>query len=262
MDTTNAVRTRGYPPVHALPMVQKRPPPPRRPRVPPPPKLPGPPPPPNPPPNPPSVTPAAPAAQESAEDDPAEDRTANPAAPSLYTARTVPVPVRPHILFGQAPCLPGQRVGLMGLGQRTLWIVRADQLPGPLQPPLGLREPGPGLAADGPPIRRDVVRGGGDRRARGEHRLVEQGPGPTVTLLTFAGPGQRLVQCGIGLLHPAQRIDRVVAAGLQLPVHIAQYRLRAGDPAPQVRGRHPLRGAFQQPARVGQIGRRLGECGR
>lgn len=78
---------------------------------------------------PPSVTPAAPAAQESAEDDPAEDRTANPAAPSLYTARTVPVPVRPHILFGQAPCLPGQRVGLMGLGQRTLWIVRADQLP-------------------------------------------------------------------------------------------------------------------------------------
>lgn len=74
----------------------------------------------------PSVTPAAPAAaQESAEDDPAEDRAANPAAPSLYTARTVPVPVRPHILFGQAPRLPGQRAGLMSLGQRTLRIVRA-----------------------------------------------------------------------------------------------------------------------------------------
>lgn len=214
----------------------------------------------------------SPAAEQSAEDDPAEHRAPEPtprASCSLYTARPERVPVAAHIFLGQLLRVLCQRVRLLRLSQRTLRIpvglpfpLRPGHRPRLLQPSLCLRQPGTRLGTHRPPMCGDVVRGRPDARARGEHRPVQQRPGPPHALLVLARPRQRLVERRVRLLHPPQRVDRVVRSRLHLPAHLRRHRLRARDPPLQSGRRHALLRTLQQSTRLGQVRVRLGERAR
>lgn len=217
-----------------------------RPRVPPPPKEPG------PRPRPRRRTPAAPetaaeasapvpaAAEDLAEDDPAEHRAAHAALPRPAGA-AVRVLVGPYVLFGELLGLPRERVRLLGLRQRARRI-RAGQGEGALQVPLRLRQPGPGLAADRAPTRGDVVRRRADGAAGRQQRLLQQARRPLPAALPLTGPREGLVEGRVGLLDPAQRVDRVVPA--------AACSRRTSARTDSARPIRPLRSAVEVPCAV------------
>ncbi|OSZ57558.1 hypothetical protein OQI_26525, partial [Streptomyces pharetrae CZA14] len=86
---------------------------------------------------------------------------------------------------------------------------RTGQLFGQIQPPLRLIETCAGLTSDATPVRDDVVGGLTDAGARSEQSPLQQRPAASCALLVLLRPGKSLVEAGIGLFNPPQRVDRV-----------------------------------------------------
>ena len=201
----------------------------------------------------------APAQQDPAEHEAAEVDPARPAT----TARRRPAL---HVVAGQPQSLLRQRVGLLRLAQ-CVHRCRAGQTDGRVEVPLGLRQPGAGVDADGAAPGRDEVRRRRDPGPGREQRPVELSCGALAGLPGLLGVRQRLVQGRPGLVQPTQRGQRIAAAGTvlatDLPTGRSQRRLRPRDRCGQLRaGQQPglgqirldLRARLDQPVRgLGQL---------
>jgi hypothetical protein len=108
-----------------------------------------------------------------------------------------------HVVLGQRPGLLGQGVGVLGLSHGRLRVVPGDR-DRLLKVPVRFGQPRPGRRINPAAPGGDEVFGRGNGTAGHEHDLVENGPGPVLTLRFAADHGEGVVEGRVGLLKLAE----------------------------------------------------------
>ncbi len=178
------------------------------------------------------------AAGQAVDQGPAKDRAADPRNGD-DSAKLILVEIR-DVLLGQHPGLPGERVGLLRVGQRGFGIVLRvpDRL---LEVPLRLRQPGPSASSDAAAPGRDEVRGRGHRTASNQHRLVQHRPRSLAPGLILTATRERAIQRRVCLLDVAQRAERIERPGGPPGPHISGDCLCLGHEGRQLARRSAAR---------------------